>query len=115
MNPMLQNRPDVGKTDKGKMINWLTNLALLLNFGAGALFVHWVVIAVFVIAHVVLRLAYIKLEHQAIANTSPNPVEGSNPPTGVRNVATVVAMFVIANVLYWLGFGIRYGVNMFFN
>ncbi|WP_019518789.1 hypothetical protein [Faucicola boevrei] len=117
MNPMLQNRPDVSQTPKGKTINMLSNLALLLNFVVGALLVHWAVIVVFVIAHVGLRLAYIKLEDQAIANLTTSTDSENTPapsqPASVRNVATVVTMLVIANLLYWLGFGLRQGINAF--
>lgn len=109
MNPMLQNRPDVSQTPKGKIINALSNISLVLNLVVGALQLHWASIAVFVIAHTVLRMAYVKLEDEAIQNQTDEMPPAQ--PQGVRNVATVVTMLIMANILYWLGFGIRQAIN----
>ncbi len=114
MNPMLANRPDVSQTPKGKIINLISNIALLLNFLVGALLVHWACIPVFIIIHSVLRMMYIKLEDQAIAQLSASDPDNSpvQQPASIRLVATIVTMIVMANILYWLGFGIRQGVNL---
>lgn len=109
MNPMLQNRPDVSQTKQGKRINRLSNISLLLNLISGLLQLHWACIGIFVIAHTLLRMAYIKLEDDAVQhNNEPPPSQ----PKSVRNVATVVTMLVMASILYWLGFGIRQGINL---
>lgn len=111
MNPMLQNRPDVSQTPKGKRINAFSNISLLLNLVVGVLQVHWASIAVFVIAHTVLRMAYIKLEDEAMIQHQTDDMPPVQPQS-VRNVATVVTMLIMANILYWLGFGIRQGINL---
>ncbi len=49
---------------KTKLYNLLINLAILVNLVVGFLQMHWVVIAVFVVIHAVLRLAYLKAESE---------------------------------------------------
>lgn len=112
MNPMLQNRPDVSQTPKGKLINTLSNISLVLNLVVGAIQLHWACLIVFIIAHTVLRMAYVKLEDEAML-TNQNPDEPAPPaqPQSIRYTATVITMLVMANILYWLGFGIRQGIN----
>lgn len=111
MNPMLQNRPDVSQTPKGKMINALSNVSLVANFVVGAIQLHWACIVVFVIIHTVLRMSYVKLEDEAMRANASEDMPPAQPQT-IRKVATIVTMLVMANILYWLGFGIRQGVNM---
>lgn len=96
-----------------KLINLLGNIFLALNLVAGLLWLHWAVIAVFGILHTGVRLAYLSASDKlAQASQDPNAQKTVTAPPMIRNMASVVTSFIVAGILYAVGYGIRYGFNM---
>lgn len=95
-----------------KMINLIGNIFLALNLIAGLLWLHWAVIPVFGIIHAGVRISYLNTtEKLAQANQNPEIQKTVTAPPMIRNVASVVTGFIVAGILYAIGYGIRYGFN----
>lgn len=96
-----------------KTINLIGNFFLVVNFVVGLLMLHWTVIIVFGIIHTGIRLAYLSTsEKLAQASTSPTIQKTVTAPPMIRSVASLVTGFIVAVILYAIGYGLRYGFNM---
>ena len=97
-----------------QVINILTYLLMVANFITGLLWTPAIItLAVFIILHTLVRLQYLKVESiisASEAHTNGNTLQ--NPPMAIRTVAVVVTSLIMANLLYWLGYGLRYAFNM---
>lgn len=95
-----------------KRLNLVGNSLLALNLVAGLLELHWVVIPVFGILHVTVRLGYLNAANKvAQANQDLQAQKIITAPPMIRNVASVVTSFIVAGILYAIGYGIRYLFN----
>lgn len=90
---------------KAKLLSLLSNLAILVNLVVGFLQIHWAVIAVFIVVHAVLRLAYLKAESELTIHDE-NATRTSIAPPAIRNIASVITAVILAAATYWIGYGI---------
>lgn len=100
-------------SSKLKTINFISMLLLALNLVAGILQIHWAVIAVFAVLHAVTRMQYVTAETQLHQAQNPEATQTTIAPPVIKNVASVISAILMAVVLYWLGFGLRYGFDTF--
>ena len=95
-----------------KRLNLVGNSLLALNLVAGLLGLHWALVPVFGILHTTVRLGYLNAsEKLAQANQDPQAQKTITAPPMIRNVASVVTSFIVAGILYAIGYGIRYLFN----
>lgn len=95
-----------------KRLNLVGNSLLALNLVAGLLELHWVVIPVFGILHATVRLGYLNAANKvAQANQDLQAQKIITAPPMIRNVASVVTSFIVAGILYAIGYGIHYLFN----
>lgn len=95
---------------KTKLYNLLINLAILVNLVVGFLQMHWAVIAVFVVIHAVLRLAYLKAENELAVRDGSSTQTSIAPPV-IRNIASIVTAMILAVAVYAIGYGVAYFVK----
>lgn len=97
-----------------KIINIATYVLMIANFLTGLLWTPAIVTLIaFIVLHTLVRLQYLKTENTINANkaqTDGNVIQ--NPPMAIRTVAVIVTSLIMANLLYWLGYGLRYVFNM---
>lgn len=94
---------------KTKLLSLLSNIAILANLVVGFLQIHWLVIAVFIIIHAFLRLAYLNAQN-AIA-TQTDTTETHIAPPMIRHIASVITAVILALLVYGLGYGVAYLLN----
>ncbi|QMT31165.1 hypothetical protein [Alysiella filiformis] len=94
-----------------KYLNILGNALFISNVVVGILQIHWAIIALFAVLHMVARHLYIQAELKAAQGQDEelNKIQAAMP--AVRHAATVVSSIVVAAILYGLGYGARALVN----
>lgn len=97
-----------------KFLGILGNLFFIANVVVGIIPLHWAIIGIFAIIHSILRHFYIKAELQIAQGQAAeelNKIQAAMP--AVRHVATIISSVVVAVILYGVGYGARYLVNLF--
>lgn len=99
-----------------KAINLLGNLILVITFVLGALHLSWLMILACAIALTIIRILYIKAEQKLNIDHENNQTSApQNPAMGtpmVRTVASFITASLMAGIIFAIGYGVRYAVNL---
>lgn len=96
--------------NRTKWLSLLSNVIVLANFVAGVIQLHWAIIGLFIVLHAGCRIAF--LGSQSV-HTDTTITQTTIAPPMIRKIASIITAVILAVVIYWLGFGLRYLIARF--
>lgn len=99
-----------------KAINLLGNLILVITFILGVLHLSWLMILACAVALTIIRILYIKAEQKLNIDNENNQTSAPQTPAMgtpmVRTVASFITASLMAGIIFAIGYGVRYAVNL---